>query len=131
MEAMQAVVLTHTQLTELLEQTGRRAAQTVVEELRSELREGPDERTLHQLRAFLDDPASIPNPHEHWAHSGIIRAVRPTPRGKPNSVAWFMKFQRESGLAGCRHRPSPAHGRRKEWSFTDIRLAWTTYYHRR
>ncbi len=42
-----------------------------------------------------------------------------------------LKFQRESGLADCFTRPSPAYGRRREWSFADIRLAWTAYYRRK
>lgn len=128
MEAMQAVVLTECQLREMLEEAGKHAAQLVADNLRSELRQGPDERNLDLLRAYIEDPAAVSNPNEHWAHSGIIREIRLTPRGKPKSVAWFMKFQRETGLRDCRTRKSPVHGRRREWSFADIRLAWHVYY---
>ena len=64
-------------------------------------------------------------------HVGIIRNIEPTPRGKPKSSAWFMKFQRETHLNECFSRPSPAYGRRREWSFFDIKLAWDAYYRRR
>lgn len=84
-----------------------------------------------RLRAYLADPASVQNPHEAWAHSGIIRQVELTVQDKPKSSAWFMKFQRESGLAGCHRRRSQVYGRRSEWSFYDIRLAWNAYYRRR
>lgn len=131
MEPMQALVLTTTQLADMLREAARQGAALAVAELRKEIRQSPDDITLQRLRAFLHDPSSIPNPHECWAHSGIIRQIEPTPRGKPKSSAWFMKFQRETGLAGCYTRPSPAYGRRREWSFADIRLAWESYYHRR
>jgi len=130
MEAIQAVVLTETQLREMLEEAGKHAARVVAEDLRSELRQGPDERTLERLRAYIEDPETILNAQEQWAHSGIIREIHPTSRGKPKSTAWFMKFQRETGLKECRTRKSPIHGRRSEWTFADIRLAWQVYYGR-
>ena len=128
MEAIQAVVLTETQLREMLEEAGKHAARLIAEDLRSELRQGPDERTLERLRAYIEDPAAISNPNEHWAHSAIIREIRPTSRGNAKSVAWFMKFQRETGLRDCRTQKCPVHGRRREWTFADIRLAWQVYY---
>ncbi|MGV2114593.1 hypothetical protein ACQZ46_25500 [Agrobacterium salinitolerans] len=131
MEAVQAVVLTHVQLDNLLREAARQGAALAVSELRKEIQQSPDDVTLQRLRAFLHDPSSIPNPHECWAHSGIIRQIELTPRGKPKSSAWFMTFQRQTGLAGCYTRPSPAYGRRREWSFADIRLAWEAYYRRR
>ena len=131
MEATQALVLTHAQLREMMEQAGRHAARIVVEELKSELRQEPEERILQQLRAYIEDPASVPNPREHWAHSGIIRTIRTTSSDKPKSAAWFMRFQKETGLNACSSRPSPVHGRRKEWTFADIRLAWGAYYYQR
>ncbi|WHO06967.1 hypothetical protein KZ699_07515 [Agrobacterium cucumeris] len=131
MDAMQALVLTHHQLNELLREAARQGAALAVAELRSEIHQSPDDITLQRLRGFLQNPSHISNPHDCWAHSGIIRLIEPTPRGKPKSAAWFMKFQRETGLAGCHTRPSPAYGRRREWSFADIRLAWETFYHRR
>lgn len=131
MEPMQAVVLTSHQLSEMLREAARQGAALAVAELRKNIHQSPDDVTLQRLRTYLHDPASIPSSQECWAHSGIIRQIALTPRGKPKSSAWFMKFQRETGLAGCYTRPSPAYGRRREWSFADIRLAWETYYRRR
>jgi len=42
-----------------------------------------------------------------------------------------MKFQREARLHECQIRQSPTYGRRREWTFADIKLAWYTYYRRR
>ncbi|MDD1498993.1 hypothetical protein PVA19_11275 [Agrobacterium sp. CNPSo 3708] len=131
MEAMQALVLTDHQLDELLREAARQGAALAVAELRKEIHQSPDDVTLQRLRTYLTNPASIPNPNDCWAHSGIIRQIELTPRGKPKSSAWFMKFQRETGLVDCYTRPSPAYGRRREWSFSDIRLAWETYYRSR
>lgn len=131
MEATQALVLTGTQLDELLREAARQGAALAVAELRKEIHQSPDDVTLQRLRTYLTNPASIPNPNDCWAHSGIIRQIGLTPRGKPKSSAWFMKFQRETGLVDCYTRPSPAYGRRREWSFADIRLAWEAYYRRR
>ncbi|THK33743.1 hypothetical protein EHS39_34300 [Ensifer sp. MPMI2T] len=50
---------------------------------------------------------------------------------RSRSTAWFMKFQRETGLNECFSRSSPAYGRRREWAFFDIKLAWDAYYRRR
>ncbi|NTE34670.1 hypothetical protein [Agrobacterium tumefaciens] len=130
MEAMQAVVLTQLQLDNMLREAARQGASLAVAELRTEIHQSPDEVTLQRLRTYLSNPGGLYNPHNSWAHSGIIRQIEPTPRGKPKSSAWFMKFQRESGLSGCYTRPSPAYGRRREWSFADIRLAWEIYYRR-
>ncbi|MGR6431057.1 hypothetical protein ACU5AY_09075 [Rhizobium sp. PAMB 3174] len=128
MEALQALVLTNTQLRDLLTDAAREGAKLAVTELRADLHQTPEDATLQQLRAYLSDPAHIPNPHERWAHADIIRRIEQTPRGNPKSTAWFMKFQRETGLKDCRSRPSPAHGRRREWTFMDIKLAWDAYY---
>ncbi|MCI5076862.1 hypothetical protein [Oricola sp.] len=130
MEGIPAVVLTHDQLSEMLESAGQRAAELAVKRLRSELQQSPEQATLERLRGYLADPATVADPRSLWAHSGIIREVQPTPRGKPKSVAWFMKFQRETGLKDCSTRRSPTHGRRKEWTFADIGLAWGVYYGR-
>lgn len=131
MEPMHAVVLTSTQLDEMLREAARQGAALAVAELRKDIHQSPDDVTLQRLRTYLNNLASIPNPQECWAHSGIIRQIELTPRGQPKSSAWFMKFQRETGLVDCYTRPSPAYGRRREWSFVDIRLAWETYYRRR
>lgn len=131
MEPMQALVLTGDQLNDMLREAARQGAALAVAELRKDIHQSPDDVTLQRLRTYLHDPSSIPNPQECWAHSDIIRQIELTPRGKPKSSAWFMKFQRETGLAGCFTRPSPAYGRRREWSFADIRLAWEAYYRRR
>lgn len=131
MEALQAVVLTDAQLRKMLTEAAREGAVLAVSELRAQLHQSPDETTLRKLSAYLADPASIANPQDLWAHSGIIRDIEPTPRGKPKSAAWFMKFQRETHLNECYSRPSPAYGRRREWSFFDIKLAWDAYYRRR
>lgn len=131
MEPMQALVLTSTQLDKIVREAARQGAALAVAELRQDLNRTPDDMTLQSLRAYLQDPASVTNPHECWAHGGIIRQVAVTPRGKPKSAAWFMKFQRESRLVECFSRQSPNFGRRREWSFADIRLAWSTYYRRR
>ncbi|RUW51087.1 hypothetical protein EOA32_17225 [Mesorhizobium sp. M1A.F.Ca.ET.072.01.1.1] len=131
MDAMQALVLTSTQLRDMLKEAARQGAALAVEELRAELHQAPEDATLQKLRGYLADPASVSNPQAHWAHSELIRRIQTTGRGKPKSTAWFMKFQRESGLAGCPTRQSPAYGRRREWTFADIRLAWDAYYQRR
>lgn len=131
MEAIQALVLTNAQLHDMLTEAARQGATLAVAELRSELHQSPEDATLQKLRAYLADPATVPNPRDQWAHSGLIRQIEPTPRGKPKSTAWFMKFQRETGLADCFNRPSPGYGRRREWSFFDIKLAWDVYYRRR
>lgn len=128
---MQAVVLSGTQLRDLLTEAARQGAAFAVEALRADLRQSPEETTLQNLRAYLADPATVSNPQDQWAHSGLIRQIEPTPRGKPKSTAWFMKFQRETGLTDCSTRPSPAYGRRREWCFADIRLAWNAYYRRK
>lgn len=131
MEAMQALVLTSTQLREMLTEAAKQGATLAVEALRAELHQTPDDAALQKLRAYIADPTSLSNPHEHWAHSGQICQIGPKPNGKPKSSAWFMKFQRETGLVDCFTRPNPAYGRRREWSFADIRLAWTAYYRRK
>ncbi len=128
---MQALVLTNTQLRDMLTEAARQGAALAISDLRANLHQSPDESTLQKLRAYLADPASLPNPHEHWAHSGLICQIERKPSGKPKSSAWFMKFQRETGLVDCFTRPSPAYGRRREWSFADIRLAWNAYYRRK
>lgn len=128
---MQALVVTSTQLRDMLTQAARQGAALAIEELRAELRQSPEEETLKKLRGYLAEPLSLSNPGDHWADSGVIRRIQPTVRGKPKSTAWFMKFQRETGLNGCFTRPSPAYGRRREWSFADIRLAWEAYYRKR
>lgn len=131
MEALQALVLTQTQLHDMLTDAARKGAELAVAALRAELHQTPDDATLQRLRSYLRDPASLPDPHDQWAHSGLIRQIEPTPRGKPKSTAWFMSFQRQTGLSDCFTRPSPAYGRRREWTFADIKLAWDTYYGRR
>ncbi|SOC48182.1 hypothetical protein SAMN05892877_14126 [Rhizobium subbaraonis] len=128
MEALQALVLTNAQLREILTEAARQGAALAVADLRAELHQTPDDATVRQLRAYLTDPSTISNPEDQWAHSGLIRQIELTPRGKPKSAAWFMKFQRETGLVDCFTRPSPSFGRRREWTFYDIRLAWNAYY---
>lgn len=130
MEAIQALVLTNAQLREMLTEAAREGAKQAVQELRADLHQSPEDATLQKLRAYLSDPATVSNPHDQWAHSGLIRQIEPTPRGKPKSTAWFMKFQRDTGLVDCFTRRSPAFGRRREWTFTDIKLAWDVYYRR-
>ncbi|AMY00700.1 hypothetical protein AB0V79_27180 [Mesorhizobium ciceri] len=131
MDALQALVLTNTQLRDMLTEAARQGATLAVAELRADLHQAPEDVTLQKLRGYLADPASLSNPNDHWAHSELIRRIQPTASGKPKSTAWFMRFQREAGLNGCFTRPSPAYGRRREWSFYDIKLAWETYYRKR
>ncbi|MBB3134185.1 hypothetical protein FHS26_001901 [Rhizobium pisi] len=131
MDALHALVLTDAQLREMLTEAAKRGATLAVDELRAQLHQAPDDATLQKLRAYLADPASLTNPQDHWAHSGIICQIAATARGKPKSTAWFMKFQRETSLNQCFSRPSPAYGRRREWTFIDIKLAWDAYYRRR
>lgn len=131
MEALQAVVLTQSQLNTMLEAAGVRAAELAVRKLHAELHQSPEDTTLQSLREYIANPGAVANPHDQWAHSGIIRLIQPTAQGEPKSVAWFMKFQRRTGLKDCHTRPSPVHGRRKEWTFHDIKLAWDSYYQRR
>lgn len=131
MEAMHAVVLTGTQLRDLLTEAAKQGAALAVEALRAELHQTPEEATLQKLRAYLSDPATVSNPHDQWAHAGLICQIERKPNGKPKSAAWFMKFQRETGLVDCFTRASPAFGRRREWCFADIKLAWDVYYRRK
>lgn len=128
---MHALVVTDAQLRELLTEAARQGAAYAVEELRAELRQSPDDATLAELRAYIADPATQPDPHGKWAHSGIIRHIQLTARGKPKSTAWFMRFQRETGLGQCHTRQSAGHGKRREWTFADIKLAWDAHYGRR
>lgn len=127
---MQALVLTSTQLRDMLTEAAKRGAVLAVQELRADLRQAPEDATLQKLRGYLSDPASLPNPHGHWADSSVIRRIQATASGKPRSTAWFMKFQRQTGLGQCMTRQSPAYGRRREWTFADIALAWNVYYGR-
>ncbi|WP_192244364.1 hypothetical protein [Mesorhizobium silamurunense] len=131
MEALQALVLTSAQLRDMLTEAARQGAALAVEELRADLHQAPDDTNLQKLRNYLADPASLSNPNDHWAHSELIRRIQTAAHGKPKSTAWFMKFQRETWLNKCFTRPSPAYGRRREWTFADIRLAWDTYYSKR
>ncbi|CAG1012379.1 MAG: hypothetical protein F9K19_08630 [Rhizobiaceae bacterium] len=131
MDALQALVLTDAQLRMILSEAARQGAAIAVEALRAELHQSPDDMVLQKLRTYLTDPTSIANPADNWAHSGIIRQLQTAPGGKPKSAAWFMKFQRETGLHACFTRRSPAFGRRREWAFSDIKLAWNAYYGRR
>ncbi|ESX66039.1 hypothetical protein X759_28240 [Mesorhizobium sp. LSHC420B00] len=131
MDALQALVLTSTQLRDMLTEAARQGASLAVAELRADLHQTPEDATLQKLRSYLADPASLPDPQDHWAHSDLIRRVQATAHGKPKSTAWFMKFQRETGLNECRTRQSPAYGRRREWTFADIGLAWGVYYRTR
>lgn len=128
MEAMQALVLTSTQLHDMLIEAAKQGAALAVQELRADLRQAPEDATLQKLRGYLADPGSLSNPSDYWAHSEIIRRIQPTGSGKPRSTAWFMKFQRQTGLNECMTRPSPAYGRRREWTFADISRAWRAYY---
>ncbi|RNC90774.1 MAG: hypothetical protein ED558_17470 [Oricola sp.] len=123
-----AITLTEPQLQELLVAAGRLAAEQVVAELRASLVQDPREQTLLRLRGFLQDPSTITDPRAQWADSALIRRIRPNRQGKPKSVAWFMKFQKATGLCNCPNRRSPNHGRAKEWTFADIRHAWQHYY---
>lgn len=131
MEALQALVLTSAQLRDMLMEAAKQGAALAVAELRADLRQSPEDATLQKLRSYLADAASLSNPRDHWADSGLIRRIQATGRGKPKSMAWFMKFQRETGLSGCPTRQSPAYGRRREWTFADIKLAWDAYYRTR
>lgn len=131
MEALQALVLTNAQLRDMLTEAARQGATLAVEQLRANLHQTPEDATLQTLRAYLDDPATVSNPRDRWAHSGLIRQIQTTARGKPKSTAWFMKFQCETGLIECVTRPGAAYGRRREWTFADIKLAWHAYYRTR
>lgn len=131
MEAMPALVLTSSQLRDMLTEAAKQGAMLAVQELRADLHQAPEDATLQKLRSYLADPASLSNPNECWADSGVIRRIQATASGKPKSTAWFMKFQRQTGLNECTTRQSPAYGRRREWTFADIKLAWDAYYRRR
>jgi len=130
MEALRALVLTDLQLQELLAEAAKQGAAIAIGELRADLHQSPDDKVLQRLRTYLTDPGSVPSPRECWAHSGIICRIQPSAHGKARSTAWFMKFQRETGLHECQTRQSPTYGRRREWTFADIKLAWDTYYRR-
>lgn len=121
-------MLSSEQLRDMLVEAAKLGAALAVQELRADLHQTPEDATLQKLRNYLVNPASLSNPNEHWADSGVIRRVQTTAAGKAKSTAWFMKFQRQTGLNACFTRSSPAYGRRKEWSVADIRLSWNRYY---
>jgi hypothetical protein len=91
MEALRALVQAETQLRDMLAEAAKQGAALAVDQLRAHLHQSPEGAIAQKLRAYLADPASLANPHAHWAHSGIIRQIEMTPRGKHKSTAWFMK----------------------------------------
>ncbi|MCW1410728.1 MULTISPECIES: hypothetical protein [Rhizobium] len=78
---MHALVLTEMQLREMLAEAAKQGAVLAVDELRAQLHQAPDDAALQKLRAYLADPASLANPHDHWAHSGIIRQITAASNG--------------------------------------------------
>ncbi|ESW78393.1 hypothetical protein X770_32400 [Mesorhizobium sp. LSJC269B00] len=76
MEALQALVLTSTQLPDMLTDAGRQGAALAVAELHADLRQSPEDATLQKLRSYLTEPASLSNPHDQWADSGLVRGFR-------------------------------------------------------
>lgn len=128
MEGTPAVVLTHDQLKYMLEEAGKTAAELTVQKMQEQLLQDPNEKLLLTLREYIANPNSMEKPREQWAHSAIIREVALTPKGKPKSVAWFMKFQKETGLNHCPTQRNASNGPRKCWCFEDIRNAWQIYY---
>lgn len=128
MEGTPAYVLTHTQLEQLMLDTARRAAELTVDKLRAELTQDPSLKQLYDLRGYILDRSTIKNPRARWASSHLIRRIETNSKDQPKSVAWFMKFQKETGLKDCPSRKSPTHGRSREWTFEDIANAWEGYY---
>lgn len=128
MDAIPAVVLTQDKLEYMLEEAGKKAAELTVSKMKAQLIQDPSEQLLLTLRRYIADPKSVENPRDQWANSEIIRRISFTANGKPKSVAWFMKFQRETGLKQCPTRRNPHSGPRKCWCFGDIRNAWLNYY---
>ncbi|MEM5585235.1 hypothetical protein WNZ15_22455 [Roseibium sp. AS2] len=128
MEALPAIVLSTEALEEMLERVGRRAAELVVAQLNADLREDPQDRQVKLLRCYLADRRSIEDPRAMWANSHHIRRIEVGSNGKPKSMTWLHRFKQESGLIDCVSRPSPTHGRLREWTFEDIANAWERYY---
>ena len=128
MEAIPAIVLTKSDLQEMLEQAGQRAAELVLAQHNADLMLDPQERQVKLLRGYLADRSSIEDPRAMWANSHHIRRLEVGANGKPKSMTWLHRFKQETGLAACVSRPSPAHGRLREWTFEDIANAWERYY---
>ncbi|MBO6674110.1 MAG: hypothetical protein JJ908_05860 [Rhizobiales bacterium] len=128
MKAQPALILAPDQLEDLLAQTAKQAADQAVAALREDLARDPREQLVHDLRAYILDHTTEPNPESRWANGHHIRQIELNGRGRPKSLAWFQKFKQDSGLAKCPHRSSPQHGRLQEWTFRDIALAWHGYY---
>lgn len=128
MEATPALVITHHDLQQMLDETAQRTATETVAQLRTDLRTDPVDRIVHQLRTYLADRSNLDQPQAVWANSHHIRRVALNTRGKPRSVAWFHRFKVESGLGDCSNRTSAQHGRLQEWTFEDIANAWDQYY---
>ncbi|WP_316859782.1 hypothetical protein [uncultured Cohaesibacter sp.] len=128
MEAISAVVLNKDVLEEMLERAGQRGAELAVAQFKEQLEQDPQDRHVMRLREFLLDRSSVELPREVWASSHHIRRIELSPKGKPKSNTWMQHFKRESGLEGCTSRPSPSHGRLREWCFEDIANAWERFY---
>lgn len=128
MEGQPALILAPDQLKDLLTKTAEQAAAQAVAALREDLARDPQDQIVEDLRRYILDDTTEPNPETRWASGHHIRAIELNRSGKPKSVGWFHKFKKESGLNQCPHRSSPQHGRLQEWSFRDIALAWNAYY---
>lgn len=128
MDAISAVVLSQEALNKMVEQAAQRGAEQAIKHFKTELEQDPQDRHVRRLRDYLADRSSIENPREIWASSHHIRQIELSTKGKPKSTTWMQQFKHESGLADCTSRPSPTHGRLREWTFEDIANAWERFY---
>lgn len=128
MKGIPAIVLSEENLKSMLVAAGELAATLTVEKLERQIIQSPDEKTILQLRGFIQDRGSVTNPREHWANGTHIKSINPASTGKPRTNTWFHHFKTRTGLRECFCRQSPQHARMKEWTFEDIANAWDIYY---
>lgn len=131
MQRTPAMLITETELNDMLTKAGKLAAQEIVEHLKQDIYQDPQVTLTKRLRAFIEDRSTELNPRDIYANGRHIRMVQPNKNGKPKSTAWFQNFKRDSTLNQCFHRPSPDHGHLQEWCFEDIANAWDHYHRQR
>lgn len=124
-----AMIVTESELNEMLTKAGKVAAQEIIEHLKQEIYQDPVQTVTNKLRAYIEDRGTEQSPRDIYANGRHIRMLVPAKNGKPKSTAWFQNFKRDSTLNKCFHRPSSEHGHLQEWCFEDIANAWD-HYHR-
>ena len=124
MTGQPAIILNEYELEHMVRAAARQAAQEVVAALRDDLKGNPVDAVVRNLRAFIEDRSTVPNPRQVWANGLHIRSIYPGRDGKPKSTSWFQQFKTNSGLNDCLHRKSRSAGGNHEWCFEDIANAW-------